>query len=254
MVLSAYAVMHKKFCRQDINCKGVFQMKKLVLFLVLAVVAAGGIFAQEEVEGKPPLKSFSVGARLGGNIPWYSAGSGPLKDNSMSEPEGSFGFNFAVQGAYNVSKVFSVQLELIYHNDEIKSSKSENYLFTTVNTEWTGKLNSLIIPVLAKYQFLEIKSFGIGALAGFYYPLPLGEGESVITQTGSPTTTTEDDVKPSFGLMIGVTGEKEFDFGFLFADIRFAFDLGNNTFKSTNKDQEIKRTLAMFSVGYMYKF
>jgi hypothetical protein len=163
-------------------------VKKICFIVfVLAVLGAGRIFAQEGT-------GFSIGVRLGGAMPFYEAGE-DLKNVAPGvsfDLEGSFGFIFALQAAYNFTPMIGVQIEGIYNSDKID-------LEVAGIKAGTLEASSFLIPVLLKVGTTVRPEIQIGGLVGPYFTIPLGDGE--LKNTGGESV--EGEWTGSIGLMLG---------------------------------------------------
>jgi hypothetical protein len=212
-----------------------------LLFAHLLLVGVTGAFAQYDEPG------IAIGARAGVFFPFPEAGD-DLKDTapkpSAIEFESKVGLNLAVQVGYDFTEFFGVQLEGI---------------FTTIESdlEYTGvklatlKAQALQIPLLLKGGILFDSGVYLGALAGVYYMLPLGDGK--LTITGS-----WDDEGPwtgSFGFTGGGLIGIEAGPGLLFADIRYSIDFSDIEFEVFGETTKVLKLRGLgLTVGYLYKF
>jgi hypothetical protein len=215
-------------------------MKKSCVCFVLAFLTAGTVFAQEGT-------GFSIGARLGGAIPFYETGD-DLKSLAPAgfsiDLEGSFGFIFAFQAAYNFTPMMGVQVEGIYNSDKIDIKMAGI-------KGGTLKASSLLIPVLFRIGTTVGPEIQIGGLAGPYFTLPLGDGEVTITGMGSE----KGKWTGSIGLMFGGFVGKKIGPGTLFADLRYGFDFSDTKFDDAGTEVTVlKKSSFQISAGYSYKF
>jgi hypothetical protein len=216
-----------------------FMKKICFVIFVLAVLAAGRVFAQEGT-------GFSVGVRLGEEIPFYEAGEyfKNLAPGVSVDLEGSFGFIFALQAAYNFTPLIGVQIEGIYNSDKID-------LEVAGIKAGTLEASSLLIPVLFKVSTRVGPEIQIGGLAGPYFTIPLGDGELTLTDMGSK----KGEWTGSIGLMFGGFIGKKIGPGTLFADLRYGFDFSDTKFDYAGTEIEtLKKSSRQISVGYSYTF
>jgi hypothetical protein len=217
--------------------KRLFMMKKV--FFVLAILVAGKVFAQEGT-------GFSVGARFGGAIPSYEAGE-DLKNVASGvsvDLEGSFGFIFALQAAYNFTPMIGIQLEGIYNSDNIDLEVAGVKVGTL-------EASSLLIPVLLRVGTTVGPEIQIGGLAGPYFTIPLGDGKLAITGMGS----LEGEWTGSMGLMLGGFVGKKMGPGTVFADLRYGFDFSDTKFDYAGTEMKaLKKSSFQLSAGYSFAF
>jgi hypothetical protein len=184
-------------------------------------------------------QKFAVGARAGVALNSYEAGD---DYSAFADSLGSStAFNVAAYGAYQFSSLFALQAELLFTADEGgigAGEKSEVISYT-----------SLMIPLLAKMTYRG-SNFTLSALAGPCFNIPLGDAE-LTNDSGSYAETYDYEVTAPVTIMLGVNVGKPAGNGVVFADLRYAFDLGDTEIERNGyKLEAFKRSAILISLGY----
>jgi hypothetical protein len=129
-------------------------MKKLSLLIALIVIIATPAISQDE--GGTTASGISFGVKAGVN---FASVNGDIADDE--EWDGRTGFHGGVLVNIPVTELFSVQPELLYSTQGFKFTDVED------NEEVTGKLDYIIIPVLADFSLAEGFSLQGGPQIGF---------------------------------------------------------------------------------------
>jgi hypothetical protein len=110
---------------------------------------------------------------------------------------------------------------------------------------------SLQIPLIVKWDFYP-GSFRFSPFLGAYYLLPLGKLKAS-DSLGGGEESLRYKVTPRLGLVGGLSGAMKLGPGIIFADFRYASDLGE--FESRDEPiQEFKRSMLSFTIGYELGF
>ena len=216
---------------------------------------------------------FWIGTRLGPSFNFggdYGYGDGyhdyPYSSGPDIDKAGGATFNMAASFGWQLAKAFALQSEFMFDRGEINTHWKNYYSGGRVDNEEkiTISYSSLTIPVLAKLTFRP-GICTIGIFAGPCFTLPLGDADWEIayshlywiddnagilgtwTYTGSAKTRITFPVSLALGLDFGV----KLGPGALFADARFAFDLGNVTIGGVTRDGVTITTTA--PDGWEYK-
>jgi hypothetical protein len=183
----------------------------------------------------------SLGARIGGGPNFYKSEFNTSGYGYSTSMEGAFSLNAAAQLSVQFHKFFALQGELMYTADEAKLS--------AFGTEVaTAKAHSLLIPVLVKAGTRQ-GNFSFAGLGGIYFSVPLGKLELAVTGYGSESF----DFESSLGFMVGGSAGILLGSGSLFADLRYAGDLGKTFLKesgSSYTENLYTRSKFLITVGY----
>jgi hypothetical protein len=198
-------------------------MKKvLAVLIVLFVVAASG-FAQ-----------FSVGAKLGGAFGFHSWNS-DIEDLTGEEPDSKFNFTFGAFGGYAFNEKLSLQVELDFMLNQGGEVSSEDIEY-----------NSLDIPVLVKYAFLQ-NPLVVGVAVGPQISIPLGDIKVASEDIGADGIT--------FGAVAGLYAGYPLGPGRIIGDLRFLFDFNQLKASESGVDADVlARRALIFTVGYEFSF
>jgi hypothetical protein len=139
----------------------------------------------------------------------------------------SYGFalDTALQVGVQILPFLSVQGELVFTWD--RASRWDYFPALSGERDrytWDYTSFSLMFPLMAKLNFYPGK-FRVSPFFGLYFLLPLGD----IQITNSLTNKKESysyEVSPPVGLLGGVSGAMKLGPGMIFADLRYAADLG----------------------------
>jgi hypothetical protein len=214
-------------------------MKKFLLAVLVLSLIAGAGFAQEA-------GTISAGARLGGVIGFHSY-SDDFKDSLEFTPDSKFNFAVGAFGAYTVIDNLSVQAELNFLIGQGgKKSKS--------GVDYTLSYNSLDIPVLIKYTFLDDPLI-FGVQVGPQLSLPLGEIEFEFEASGYSDSDNIDSDGITFGAVAGVYLGYPLGPGSIIGDVRFLFDFTSLKGKASGETMDVlTRRGLIFTLGYGFSF
>jgi hypothetical protein len=110
---------------------------------------------------------------------------------------------------------------------------------------------SLQFPLLAKLNFYPGK-FRLSPFCGAYFLLPLGS-----IKTSSPYDTEQSlaySVPPPFGILGGLSAAYPLGPGMIFADLRYAADLGEPELSGGPEQTSYRRHMISLSLGYEFGF
>ncbi|MDR1180186.1 MAG: hypothetical protein LBK44_06745 [Spirochaetales bacterium] len=110
---------------------------------------------------------------------------------------------------------------------------------------------SLQFPLIARFDFYP-GDFRISPFIGAYYLAPLGKLKTS-NSLNSETHSLSYRISPPFGIVGGISGAMKFGDGNIFADLRYASDLGEFEAREGNI-QEFKRGSLSLTVGYELGF
>ncbi len=243
-------------------------MKTTQLFIIGIFILAG--FGNNAAEAQT-----SLGIKGGLSIPNLSAGS---SSNPLNSGYGSrLGPDLAVFANFHVSGLFSIQPQVEYSSQGGKkdgmqafpnsSGMGPTYLYANYNSE--TKLNYLLIPVLAKFNFNLGEGFKLYAMAGpnvgfLLSAKQVNSGTSPIyadsqgQQAVSPPVSfdTTEDVKSSLQTTnFGVEGAIGIAYSFGNSNV-FIEGGGNYGFVTIQKDAadgQNKTGAASVVIGYSYR-
>jgi hypothetical protein len=183
--------------------------------------------------------SLWIGTKLGPSFHFGGGdGSGTSYDDAAA---GGSTFNMAASFGWQLAKAFAFQSEFMFDRGVITTQMSDSGVNNSYESKTTISYSSLTIPVLAKLTFRP-GICSIGVFAGPCFTLPIGDadceivtketifGQVVQDRTSSYKSRITFPVSLALGLDFGV----KLGPGALFADARFAFDLGNVTISVNN--------------------
>ncbi|MDR3172201.1 MAG: hypothetical protein LBU17_11365 [Treponema sp.] len=193
------------------------------------------------------------GVRGGGSIRFYT-----LSDDIKGEVDDHLNITYeaVIQAAFQINKLFAIQTEAIFGftNDFVGYSGYEQvpYVANGENKystrNYTASFDSmtLMIPILAKVMFRP-RIFLFSALGGIYFTVPLGK----MNYTGDVYETREFEFSVPIGYTVGINLGIKLGPGVLFADARYAADIGNMSIKDdTGILQVYNRKMVSISLGY----
>jgi hypothetical protein len=215
-------------------------MKKVLLALVVLSLIAGAGFAQEA-------GTISAGAKLGGVIGFHSFEKQEMEGAATITPDSKFNFTFGAFGAYTIIDNLSVQAELNFMISQGGEGSASGIDFETT-------YNSLDIPVLIKYSFLNDPVI-FGAQAGPQLSIPLGKLEGKVSYPGGSKTYKSDSDGITFGAVAGVYVGYPLGPGSIIGDLRFLFDFNALKRKENGKSEDLlTRRGLIFTLGYGFSF
>jgi hypothetical protein len=193
------------------------------------------------------VKGWSLGGRIGGAANSYKAAT--FTKAYASDLGTSLSMNVAAQGTYTVNSFFDVQGEFLFTADEggIKGT------VLGYPISMTGSYQSLLIPILAKFNY-RTSQYILSGFLGPYFSLPLGDGKVKTSDVAAEYLGVKSgsmDVTTPMGFILGVSAGKPAKNGILFGDLRFAWDAGATEFDLGGGDTKVlTRSAFLFSVGY----
>lgn len=216
-------------------------MKKLLLFIALAIAGQTYLSAQE----------FGLGAKAGVNF--ANIGGDDYDGKSKT------GFHVGLVAEFMLTDRFGIQPEVLYSTQGTKIEESGTEFGMSYNIEAKQNLDYINVPVLVKYYFTDALSLEFGPQIGF---LVKGEQDYTMSFDGE-TESGKEDIKEyvkstDFGLAAGL-GYK-FNGG-LFVNARYVLGLSNindenqeiddilDEFSSASK---IKNNVFQISLGFMF--
>jgi len=195
----------------------------------------------EPPDPPPPPNYLYFGGRVGLSLGFYGNGGG-LADTTVYPSQNISSipaFDGSLFLSASVLKFLEIQTEAIITNDSFELNSGNTWLFTV-------SYNSLMIPLLAKFVYRP-SIYMVQGYAGAYLSVPLGQME-VKHRNGSYTS----DFSLLGGLMAGGRFGIKLRPGIIFADIRYAGDLGNVTSDYNGTKEISRRNKAYFSLGYEF--
>lgn len=177
-----------------------------------------------------------VGPKVGMNFSKFSEWS-----YSNYTVKNRLGYQLGVVGEFGFTKRFSFQTELMLYS---KGTKGE----IAASTE-TKRMNSIAIPLLAKYSFSLLGLKKVYAVGGTYSTVRIGSGK-VIYDDGMSYT---DDhwTRADWGFSFGCGAEYPTNEGIWGLDLRY--DLGMvDVYQQANEN--VKSRFRSFSFAVTYKF
>lgn len=207
-------------------------MKK-VLFIAVAILGLTNAYAQE--------KKFGIKGGL--NIASSTLSVNGLNITSV------YGINIGFFGDFKISKIFSIQPEILYSMQGVKASVSNAGQFIEV----TENLDYINLPVMAKLYASDKFNFQAGPQFGFL----ISAKDKINTNvSGSGITSGTIDVKNNYNDMeFGLNLGAGYDFSKNFsADVRYNFGL-TDIEKSIPANSSVAKTRnRVLSINLGYKF
>jgi hypothetical protein len=217
-----------------------------------------GRFGTEEEE--PPTESgegeefnahwFHLGFRAGPSLRFYTP-SGDVRYTGGDTQ--ALSLDTALQAGVRALSFLGVQTELVFTWDNASLWAYRAMGATNEVDRYTTDYTALSfqIPLIVKFDFYP-GAYKISPFFGAYYFAPLGKLKAS-DSLGSGEESLRYKLSPPIGLVGGLSGAVKFGSGFIFADLRYAFDLGK--FQADSGDiQEFKRSMISLSVGYELGF
>jgi hypothetical protein len=186
-------------------------------------------------------KYLYFGGRAGLSLGFYGNGGG-LVDTTVYPSQSISGipaFDGSLFLSASVLRFLEIQTEAMITHDSFDLNSGNTWLFTV-------SYNSLMIPLLAKFVYRP-SIYMVQGYAGAYLSVPLGQME-IKHRNGSYTA----DFSLLGGLMAGGGFGIKLGPGTVFADIRYAGDLGNITSDYNGTKEISRRNKAYFSLGYEF--
>lgn len=198
-------------------------MKKLLLFIVITVFIMSPTFSQDD--GGTSTQGISFGVKAGVNF-------ASLSGDDADEEELDGRTSIHAGGVVNipVSEFFAVQPEVIY--------SAQGFTFTD-EVDVTGKLDYIIIPVLADFTIAEGFSLQGGPQVGF----------NVTNEFESDDGTEEIPDVESIDFAAAIGAQFRLPIG-LFFQARFVVGLTN--INSGNDDFDAKNSVVSISTGWFF--
>jgi hypothetical protein len=202
-------------------------------------------------EAEKPEKWLWLGLRAGTSLRLYNR-SAEFEDwNIENEVSNFLNVNAAFQASLHVLPWLDVQAEVNFTTD------SAPYTEKVTITKFPFNSQSLMFPLLARFNFRS-NDFSVGALAGAYFFMPLGQMTN--NQMGGAFAYKMD---LPIGYMLGFNIGMKAGPGYLFLDARWAADLGTLKRASEGNGSEsyfrsgaelYKRSMVMLNLGYEIGF
>ncbi|MDR3338416.1 MAG: hypothetical protein LBT16_14565, partial [Treponema sp.] len=191
-----------------------------------------------------------LGARLGPSLRFYT----PSGDTAFTGGD-TYGISMdaGIQASVQIAGAFSIQAEAIFTWDR---ASLWLYIYNAARKDedrYTRQFSgvSLQFPVTAKLNFYPGK-WRVSPFFGAYFFLPLGELSmgSPYDEAGSYSYS----VFPPLGLLGGVSAGIPLGPGIIFADLRYAADLGEPELKGGGEIETYRRHMLSLSFGYEFGF
>jgi hypothetical protein len=190
-----------------------------------------------------------LGLRVGPSLRFYTPeGDTP---HTGGDTRG-FSLDTALQAAVEILPFLSIQGEAVFTWDNASRwdyVHVNNYEVDRYTWEFTAF--SLQFPLIVKLNFYPGK-FRLSPFFGAYYLVPLGKLKFSNTREGNSQSSSYR-VSVPFGLLGGVNGAYKLGPGMIFADLRYAADLGRPELKD-GALQTYKRGMISLTVGYELGF
>lgn len=175
----------------------------------------------------------SFGPKLGFNI--------ATQTGDISNEESIGGFRGGAFVNIGLSEKFSLQPELLYSRKGVEQSFSQTALFGTINVNSSYQLDYLSVPIMAKYQFLEIRGFKVFANAGPYFDFLLNaNAEASVSAFGqsetTDTTATDFYNTLDFGFAFGTGATYDIGPGKVLLNLRYSLGVSNIATDDLNLD------------------
>jgi hypothetical protein len=190
-----------------------------------------------------------LGARLGPSLRFYT----PQDDTAFTGGD-TYGFSLdmGIQASLQIAPVFSIQAEMVFTWDNASvweyffNDKKELDRYTREFTSF-----SLQFPLTARLNFYSGK-FRISPFFGGYVLVPLGpiKTNSSVEDEDSFSWS----VSPPLGLLGGLNVGFPLGPGMIFADIRYAADLGEPELDGGDGIHAYRRHMGSLSIGYEFGF
>lgn len=211
-------------------------MKK-ILFSIIALFIFGLIHAQS---------STKFGLRTGLN---FSNLTGDLSKSSTK-----LGFNIGAFAQFNLSNKFAIQPEVLYSGQGASYAESSTVASSYTYTTGTIYLDYILVPIMAKYQFVDGFNFEFGPQIGFIVASK-NNGDDLVT-TGDviadyPFNRNIKDRTKSidFGLNFGVSYDLS---NHAFVGIRYNFGLDNVIQNQDGSDFNSRNSVLSLNFGYKF--
>jgi len=232
-------------------------MKKTFILLMVLMVSAGGLFAQQSGQ-------WTSGGRLGMAFGFNnSADFGSLLRNEVRDEifldtgiwipvsvsdNMRMNFNFALYANHAFSDRLSLQAELNFMiNQGYELELSVLGISETVDIIYS----SLDIPILVRYTLINSPLI-FGIQGGPHISIPLGDGE---ISGGGMSGNIPIRTSATFGLTAGILAGHQVGSGRIIGDMRFLFDF--NEVEAREFGQTIsfmQRRALLFTIGYEVSF
>jgi hypothetical protein len=188
-----------------------------------------------------------LGARVGPSLRFYT----PSDDTAFTGGD-SYGpsLDAGIHADVRIVPFFSIQAEAVftwdtaslwYYSRNPSTNERERH-----TQQFTGY--SLQFPLIAKLNFYPDK-FRISPFFGGYFILPLGEME---TRTPAEDKSYSYSISLPLGLLGGISAAFPLGPGMIFADLRYAADLGEPELQGGGEIETYRRHAASLSLGYEF--
>jgi hypothetical protein len=245
--------------------KKILPLAAVFLLFSMAPFYAAAQTTEERIEtgrlgaGDPAIKAppAADGGAYGGRWLYLGLRAGPSLgvyipgDDTAFTGGDSYGASLttAVQATVEIVPLFSLQAELVFAWDHGSLWQYEYSAAINDIARYQHKFKALSIqfPLLAKLNFYPGK-FRVSPFLGAYAIVPLGDVE---TAKHGETSSSGYSSSPPLGLLGGVSVEFPLGPGLLFADLRYAADLGDTELRDGGLKPYARHTAAL-SLGYEF--
>jgi hypothetical protein len=189
-----------------------------------------------------------LGARIGPSLRLYT----PVGDTPFTGGDTpGFSLDLGIQASVQIVPVLSIQVEMVFTWD---NAPVWNYFYVPEKNDvdrYTRQFSSfsLQFPLIAKLNFYP-GAFRVSPFFGGYVLLPLGDMK--VDSTKDAEQNYAYSFSPPFGLLGGIAAALPVGSGMLFADIRYAGDLGEPELRDGGSAYQ--RNMLSLSIGYEFGF
>jgi hypothetical protein len=188
-----------------------------------------------------------LGLRVGPSLRFYTpADDTPYTGGDTHAPS----LDAAFQANLRILAFLSVQVEAVFTWD---NASVWAYRSASLTDRYTRDYSSFSFqfPLLVRLDFYPGR-FRVSPFLGVYYLLALGDLEAS-DSLGGGSRTVDYEVSPPVGFLGGLSGAVKFGPGMIFADLRYAADLG--TFRAGDGSiEKFRRSMVSFTAGYELGF
>jgi hypothetical protein len=191
-----------------------------------------------------------LGARLGPSLRIYTPhGDTPFTGGDTP----GVSLDVGLQASVQIAPVFSVQAEMVFTWD---NAPVWSYFYVPARDDvdrYTRQFTSfsLQFPLVAKLNFYP-GAFRVSPFFGGYVLLPLGDMK--VDSDKDAEKNYAYSISPPLGLLGGIAASLPVGSGMLFADIRYAGDLGEPKLQNSGGLSTYRRNMLSLSIGYEFGF
>jgi hypothetical protein len=191
-----------------------------------------------------------LGARLGPSLRLYTPqGDTPLTGGDTP----GFSLDLGLQASVQILSVFSIQAEMVFTWD---NAPVWNYIYLPEKDDvdrYTREFSSfsLQIPLMAKLNFYP-GVFRVSPFFGAYVLVPLGGMK--MSSSRDKEQNYSYSFSPPVGLLGGINAAYPMGPGMIFADLRYAGDLGEPNLQDSGGPRSYQRNMFSLSIGYEFGF